>query len=108
MKNYNCLFLFFIILATLFEVGADILFKQWAINNKSVLIIIGMALYTVGTVIWAFSLKYNYLSKAITIFTALNLILVVLVGVLFFKEDLTLLQKIGVLLAVISVVLIEL
>jgi multidrug transporter EmrE-like cation transporter len=37
----------------------------------------------------------------------LNLIAVALVGVLYFKEDLTLINKIGIILGVVSVILIE-
>ena len=69
--------------------------------------IIGLAFYFTGTVFWAVSLKYEFLSKAISVFTVLNLIAVVLVGVLMFKEDLSLLNKIGICLGVLSVILIE-
>ncbi len=94
-------------LAVMLEVAGDIFFKKWAINNKNVLLVLGLLIYFTGTIFWAVSLKYEYLSKAISVFTVLNLIVVVLVGVIYFKEDLSLINKIGIGLGILSVALIE-
>ncbi|PJE75724.1 hypothetical protein COV04_03385 [Candidatus Uhrbacteria bacterium CG10_big_fil_rev_8_21_14_0_10_48_11] len=67
-----------------------------------------MAVYFIGTIFWAFSLRYDYLSKAISVFTILNLIVVVLVGVLYFNEQLSFVNKIGIVLGIASILLIEL
>lgn len=101
------LFLILIIIATIFEVIGDIFFKKWALENNRYLLLIGLVIYFIGTIIWAISLKFEFLSKAISIFTILNLILVVLVGILIFKEDISLVNKISILLGIISVILIE-
>ncbi|MDD5133614.1 MAG: SMR family transporter [Candidatus Nanoarchaeia archaeon] len=103
-------FMFFglIILAVTLEVIGDIFFKKFALENKNVLLIVGLIIYFIGTVFWAISLKYEYLSKAISIFTILNLIAIVLVGVIFFKENLSLINKIGISLGILSLILIEL
>jgi len=102
-------FAFFVllILAVVFEIFADTLLKKWSLSNKNVLLVIGLVVYLVGTVFWAFSLKYEYLSKAVSVFTVLNLIAVVLVGLIYFKEDLSLLNKIGIGLGIVSVILLE-
>lgn len=102
------IFLSLIILAVILEVIADIFLKKWALGNKNILLIIGLVIYFIGTVFWAVSLKYEFLSKAISIFTILNLIIVVLVGIIYFKEDLSLINKIGIIIGIISVILIEL
>lgn len=101
------IFFVLIIVAAALEVLADAFFKEWSLKNKNVLFGIGMAIYLLATIIWAFSIKYELLSKAICVFALLNIIIVVLVGVLYFKEQLTLLNKIGVLLGIISVILVE-
>ena len=101
------IFLVLILLATAFEVAGDIFFKKWTIGGKNVLLIAGFLIYTIGTVFWAISLKYDYLSKAITVLAVLNLIIVVLVGVLYFNESLSLINKIGIGLGILGVVLIE-
>src|SRR3990172_11908044 len=95
-----------ILLAVSLEIIADIIFKKWSIDNKNLLLYIGLLIYFIGTIFWAFSLKYEYLSRAISVFTVLNLVIVVLVGVLYFKEDLSLINKIGIGLGILSVVLI--
>ncbi len=102
------IFLTLIGLAVVLEVVADILFKRWSLSNKNILFAVGLFIYFLGTVFWAFSLKYELLSKAGGIFTVINLIVLTLVGVLIFNENLTLLNKIGIGLGVISVVLMEL
>ena len=102
-------FIFFslIALAVALEVVGDIFFKKWSIDSKNILLYVGLLIYFIGTIFWAISLKYEFLSKAISIFIVLNLIIVVLVGVLYFKEDLSLINKIGIGLGILSVILIE-
>ncbi|MFA4873053.1 MAG: SMR family transporter [Patescibacteria group bacterium] len=102
-------FIFFglIVLAVALEVTGDIFFKKWSIDSRNVLLYFGLLIYFIGTIFWAISLKYEYLSKAISVFTVLNLVIVALVGVLYFKEDLSLINKIGIGLGILSVVLIE-
>lgn len=77
-------------------------------SGKNILLILGFVIYAFGTIIWAFSLRYGFLSKAISILTLLNLIAVVFVGVLYFNESLSFTNKIGIAFGIISVVLIEL
>lgn len=108
MSNLKYLFFALIACAVLLEVIADVLFKKWALEHKTILFIIGLAIYTLGTLFWAYSLKYEYLSRAITIFTILNLVIITLAGVLIFKENITLVNKIGIGLGILRVVLIEL
>jgi multidrug transporter EmrE-like cation transporter len=102
-------FIFFglIALAVAFEIVGDIFFKKWSIGSKNILLYVGLLIYFIGTIFWAISLKYEYLSKAISVFTLLNLIIVVFVGVIYFKEDLSLMNKIGIGLGILSVILIE-
>jgi len=102
-------FVFFglIIIATLLEVAGDIFFKKWGLGGKNILLISGFVIYAIGIVFWAFSLKYDFLSKAISILSILNLIIVVLVGVLYFNETLSFINKIGIAMGILSLVLIE-
>lgn len=97
-----------ITLAVAFEVFADILLKKWIIESNTTLFAIAMVLYVISVIFWAYSLKYQMLSKAITIFAVVNLIVIVLVGVIFFKESLNTTNIIGIILGILSVVLISL
>ena len=96
-----------VILAVALEVAGDIFFKKWAIESKGVLLYIGLLIYFIGTIFWAISLRYEYFSKAISVFTVLNLVIVSVVGILYFKEDLSLINKIGIGFGILSIVLIE-
>lgn len=100
-------FLILITFAVAIEVVADIFLKKWALENRSLLFFAGIIIYTIGTIFWAISLKYELLSKAVSIFTILNFIAVVLVGIFIFKEDLSLVNKIGIVLGILSLILIE-
>ena len=64
-------------------------------------------MYALATLAWAFSLKYQTLSKAIMVFSVITIIVVVLVGVIFYKEELTLLSILGIALGIVSIVLLE-
>ncbi|MEK6863891.1 MAG: EamA family transporter [Nanoarchaeota archaeon] len=100
---------FFILIAAtvILEVIADVLFKKWTIGSRNLYLGIGLFIYFAGTVFWAFSLKYEFLSKAISVFSILNLVIIVLVGVFMFNEHLSLINKIGIALGVLSVIFIE-
>jgi len=95
-------------LAVALEIIGDIFFKKWSLENRNLLLMLGLLIYFVGSVFWAVSLRYEYLSKAISVFTVLNLIIVAVIGMVFFKEDLSLVNKIGIGLGVLSVMLVEL
>lgn len=102
-------FIFFglVILAISGEVIGDILFKKWSLNGKNAILTTGFIIYSIGTLFWAFSLKYEVLSKAISVLTILNLIIIVLIGVLYFNENLSFMNKIGISLGILSMILIE-
>lgn len=100
-------FFILILIAVVFEAGGDVLFKLSHMKDKTIFLIAGVVLYTIGTIIWALSLKYEFLSKAIAIFTIINLIAVICVGVFFFKEDMSIFSKIGIGLGVVAVALMQ-
>lgn len=104
----KAIFIILVVAAVLFEAVADILLKKWSLENKNIILGIGLGLYFIGTIFWAYSLKYEFLSRAISIFTVINLIAVILVGVFFFHEELTPMSKIGIALGILSVLLLEL
>jgi len=102
------LFWVFVFLGVVLEIVGDVFFKKWVTENRAMLFLVGFVVYAIGTLFWASSLKYEMLSKAISVFTILNLIAVVLVGVIFFKENISVVSKLGILLGVVSIFLIEL
>lgn len=105
--NPKLVFFGLVALAVALEIAADILLKKWSIESRTAFLAIGLLVYFIGTVFWAVSLKYEHLSKAISLFTIFNLMCIALVGVFYFKEDLSLTNKIGIALGLVSVFLIE-
>ncbi len=101
------LFTILIAIAVILEVIADILLKKWSMSAHWPLFVIGIFIYFLGTVSWAYSLKYEHLSKAIVLFTLVNLIVITFAGVIFFDEQISRMNKIGILLGMLSIVMIE-
>jgi multidrug transporter EmrE-like cation transporter len=108
INNSKYIFIILIIIATIFEIAGDILFKKWAIENRNIFLITGLIIYFASIFFLAFSLKFGMLSEAISILTILNFVVIALVGVLIFKEDLSIINKAGIALGILSVILIEL
>lgn len=106
--SFKVIFFSLMFLAVALEVAADILFRYWSLNGSKLLFVIGLVIYLTGTAFWAYSLKYELLSRAASVFAIINLILLVLAGAVIFKEDLSLINKIGIGLGIISLLLIEL
>jgi multidrug transporter EmrE-like cation transporter len=100
-------FLGLIAIGTILEVMGDILFKKWALGDKMMVLGVGLVLYFVGTVFWALSLQHGELSRAISIFVIISLIGGLLAGFFLFHETISPIQKVGIGLGVISVLLME-
>lgn len=107
MKTKIFYFWILIIFAILIDTVGDISSKFAAVKNKNIYLIVAISLYILSTFIWAISLRHNDLSKATVIFNTLNVIAVVFAGVLIFKESLTTLNIVGIVLGIISVVLLS-
>lgn len=97
-----------ILLGTALEIVGDVFFKKWALEHRPTLLAIGLLIYAIGSLFWALSLRYEILSKAIAVFTILNLVIVACVGVIFFQEQISTMSKIGIFLGLVSIALIEL
>jgi len=99
--------LLLVVVVAILEVIGDILFKEWTIGNKTPFLLIGILLYFLATICWAFSLKYQDLSKAVIIFAVITSVVAVLVGVLVYKESPSFINIVGIVLGLIGVVLLE-
>jgi len=82
-------FWLFISLGSFFEVLGDIYFRKQSY-------LAGIILYGLGTLLWALSLRYETLSKAVILFGVLNTLAAVLAGRMVFNESLTAFQWVGV------------
>lgn len=90
-----------------FELIADILAKNWSVKGGWILATGALVAYLLGNTFWLFALKNGSgLAKGAVIFSIVSAIIAIGLGVLFYKESLTKIQYIGVLLGLISLVFI--
>jgi multidrug transporter EmrE-like cation transporter len=100
-------FIVLILIGTTLEVVGDILFKKWSIEGKNILLVAGLLIYFAGAVPWALSLQHAEVSEAIVVFMVLNVIGVVLAGMFLFHETISDIQKVGIGMGILSIVLLE-
>lgn len=102
MSSNVVLFLLFI--GAMLEAAGDGLFKQWANAASITPLAAGFFIHSVGTAFFVYSLKHSGLGVAHTAFSALNVVACVIVGVICYGEHLAPMQKLGVALALTSLV----
>jgi uncharacterized membrane protein len=91
-----------------FELIADIFAKEWSLGNRSfVYAVIALIAYMLANTSWLFALKYGSgLARGAIIFSVTSAILASVIGLIFYKEELSSIQAIGILLGIIAIGLI--
>jgi len=94
--------------AVFFAVG-EFFSKKFALDPKICYVVLILAAYCIGTLFWLPAiLQKNQLSIVGTMWSVLSLLVTVSIGLLIFKESLSLIGIIGVLLAFVSIILLSL
>ena len=86
----------------------DVFMKKWVGSMAHVYYVLGMLLYVVGLNFLAQSYRFENIAVASAILISFNLITLAIVSWLFFKEPLSGLQILGIVLGVASIVCLEL
>jgi multidrug transporter EmrE-like cation transporter len=95
-----------LVILVFFEGCADIVAKYFAITNKTYVAIGALALYVVANIFWLISLKHGVtLATGAVIFSIASEVLAILIGLLLYHEQISLLQGVGIILGIISLVL---
>jgi multidrug transporter EmrE-like cation transporter len=102
----NIAFILLLIGGIILTVG-DILMKKWVSSNNYVFYIVGMIVYLVGMNFLAQSFKYKNIAVASVIFVIFNVVTLSIVSWLYFKETLSALQIVGIVVGLCSVILLE-
>ena len=87
--------------------GGDILLKKWATSSNLIFLLGGLLISVVGLLFLALGLKSKSLAIGNIIFVAVNMIVLVLAQIFYFKETLNSIQLVGIILSVIGVCIIE-
>jgi spermidine export protein MdtJ len=92
--------------ATIWTIG-DIFMKYWMENHKFSFFLIGLLIWTVGLICLAYSFKFKHMAVASTMMITLNSVILILVLWIFFKEQLTLTQMVGIALGIVTLYILE-
>jgi len=103
----NVAILLLFIGGTVLTIG-DITLKKWVNTHNNALYIIGLAIWLVGLMFLAQSFKYKNIAIASTIFVIFNVLTLSIVSWFYFKETLSTLQIIGILLGIAAITVMEL
>jgi multidrug transporter EmrE-like cation transporter len=85
----------------------DIIMKRWVTTNNYWLYISGLAIYLVGLNFLAQSFRYKNIAVASVILVIFNVAILALVSWLYFKEALSLMQILGIVLGIAAIVILE-
>lgn len=92
----------------LFELIADILAKEWSLRNYPwLLATLALLGYLLANTSWLIALRYGSgLARGAIVFSVASAVLATMVGLLAYKEHLSLIQIIGAILGIIALILI--
>ena len=93
--------------AIVMETLGDYLIKKWSLTGLKSQAITGAALYAIGTIGWAALLKEETLQRAICLFAASNVVIVVALGAFVFGEQLRLRDGIATAMAIGAILMAE-
>ncbi len=98
-----------LIVSALFFAFGEFFSKKFALNPSLAYVLIIVAIYTLGTLAWLPAiLQKSQLSIVGAIWSVLSLLATVLIGVLIFREHLSLIGILGIIFAFIAVALLSL
>jgi len=86
----------------------DIFMKKWINTNAYLFYFIGLATYLIGLNFLAQSFKFKNIAVASVIFVIFNIVTLSLVSWFYFKETLSPMQIIGIVIGIIAIVVLEL
>lgn len=101
--NNKIIFFFFLMLLALFEAGSMALFKNRNIN----LVIMGFMLYMIVTLALVYLVRTRGLAVGHALYDVSSIIIATLIGLFVLGEPTTTKQKIGLVLAIASVILLQ-
>ncbi len=96
---------YFLLILVAFELIADILAKQFAINGKFVFAVLSILGFIAANTAWLISLRTGAeLSKGAILFSVLSAIGAVIIGLLVYHEKASPYQLIGLILGIAAII----
>lgn len=86
----------------------DIFMKKWVNTNAYFFYFIWLATYLIGLNFLAQSFKFKNIAVASVIFVIFNVVTLSIVSWFYFKESLSVIQILGIVIGMISIIILEL
>src|ERR1035437_5619303 len=94
-------------LLIIFEAVADIFAKEWSLKDNPVFWICSISGYIIANTFWLYAIKNGSgLARGATIFSVASAIIAILIGLVFYKESITTIQFVGMVVGIIAIILI--
>lgn len=90
----------------LFTIG-DIFLKFWALKSNYINMVVAIIFYIIAGVVLAYSFKRREIAIAVAVLICFNLITIAIVGFTLFKEVLGLKEIIGISLAIVAIIVLN-
>ena len=101
------MWLFPLSLLILFEIIADVFAKEWSLRDRPLFWIGAILSYLLANTFWLFALKYGSgLARRAVIFSVASAIFAIIIGAIFYRENVSGIQWIGMFIGIISLVFI--
>jgi len=91
----------------LFLTAGDIIMKKWVINNSFYFYFAGIVVYLIALNFLAQSYKFKNIAVASMIFVIFNIVTLAIISWFYFKETLSPMQILGIVLGISSVIILE-
>ena len=104
----NSISITLLLIAGIITTAGDIIMKKWVVSSNYYWYVIGLIIYMIGTVFLVQTYKYKNIAVASIIYVIFNVVALIFVSWFFYKEKLSGMQMIGILLGIISVTILEL
>jgi len=101
-------FAFYIIVLLVFDTVGVISAKFWSINKNPLFLFLTMVFFALAGFSFAYSMKFKGLAIANIFWTSLAVIITTVVSYFLFKEEITIIQFIGIAVIIVGLTLVSL
>lgn len=101
------IWIFPLVILIVFEAIADIFAKEWSLGKRSgIYAVLALVAYLLANSSWLIALKNGSgLARGAIIFSVASAILAAIIGLLFYKEELSTVQIVGFFIGIVSIAL---
>lgn len=97
-----------LLMLIVFEGVADILSKEWSVRGKFTWWLLAIGGYVVANTFWLFAIRNGSgLTRGAIIFSVGSAILAVAIGLLLYREEVSRMEALGVVLGIVALALIS-